>query len=212
MPASRRGSAGRASACARRACGRSTSRAGRGRSRSSRAPARAPTASGRASRRGSWCRSRRPSCRSSASLTLLIEPCGLWHDEHAILPSRTGMCATARSVLATCSRWQVAHSCGLGRLHELLLGRLRAVHAVAGGARRDCARSCALPSQPACVAAVVAGQAGLADLRRLHLAELPDVPLGVVVDVRLPGPVAALAAVRRRRRARVLRLRRASCP
>src|SRR4051812_27628103 len=44
-------------------------------------------------------------------LTLLVEPCGLWHELHAILPSRTGMCATARSVLATCSRWHVTHSC-----------------------------------------------------------------------------------------------------
>src|SRR6187397_88140 len=42
-------------------------------------------------------------------LTLLIEPCGLWHELHVSLPSRTGMCATARSVLATWSRWQVAH-------------------------------------------------------------------------------------------------------
>ena len=45
-----------------------------------------------------------------SAFTLLIDPCGLWHDEHAILPSRTGMCATARSVLATCVRWHVAHS------------------------------------------------------------------------------------------------------
>src|SRR3954469_9460534 len=43
-------------------------------------------------------------------LTLLIEPCGLWHDEHDILPSRTGMCATARSVFATCWRWHVAQT------------------------------------------------------------------------------------------------------
>src|SRR6187397_1024090 len=35
-------------------------------------------------------------------LTLLIDPCGLWHEEHVILPSRTGMWATARSVLVTC--------------------------------------------------------------------------------------------------------------
>ena len=39
-----------------------------------------------------------------SALTLLMDPCGLWHDEHDILPSRTGMCATARSVLATCRR------------------------------------------------------------------------------------------------------------
>ena len=37
-------------------------------------------------------------------LTLVIEPCGLWHELQDILPSRTGMCATARSVLVTCSR------------------------------------------------------------------------------------------------------------
>src|SRR3954464_5486196 len=46
-----------------------------------------------------------------SALTLLIEPCGLWHDEHDILPSRTGMCATARSVFTTCTRWQVAQTC-----------------------------------------------------------------------------------------------------
>src|SRR6476620_5846354 len=45
-----------------------------------------------------------------SALTLLIEPCGLWHDEHDIEPSRTGMCATARSVLATCSRWQATQT------------------------------------------------------------------------------------------------------
>src|SRR5688572_8661196 len=45
-----------------------------------------------------------------SAFTLLIEPCGLWQLEHDILPSRTGICATARSVLATCVRWQVAHN------------------------------------------------------------------------------------------------------
>src|SRR4029453_16216481 len=45
-----------------------------------------------------------------SALTLLIDPCGLWHDEDNIFPSRTGMCATARSVFETCNRWQVAHS------------------------------------------------------------------------------------------------------
>src|SRR3954469_18735070 len=82
-----------------------------------------------------------------SSLTLLIEPCGLWHDEHDILPSRTGMCATARSVLATCSRWQVAHTSvcvvftswcstdfGLWTLWHVVQVRFR--------------RSCALPSHP----------------------------------------------------------------
>jgi hypothetical protein len=55
-------------------------------------------------------------------------------------------------------------------------------------------------------AAVVAREARLADVRRLHRAKLQDVPLGVVVHVRLPGAVAALAPVGRRRRPRILRL------
>src|SRR3954471_12813943 len=82
-------------------------------------------------------------------LTLLIEPCGLWHELHDSFPSRTGMCATARSVFATCSRWQVTQTCvcvgatscrsgdfGLCTLWQVVHDRLR--------------RSCALPSQPAC--------------------------------------------------------------
>src|SRR5262245_48165038 len=82
-------------------------------------------------------------------LTLLIEPCGLWHELHAILPSRTGMCATARSVFVTCKRWQVAQTCvsvgltswrsgdfGLWTLWQVAQERLR--------------RSCALPSHAAC--------------------------------------------------------------
>ena len=47
--------------------------------------------------------------------------------------------------------------------------------------------------------AVVARQACLTDVCRLHRAELPDVPLGVVVDMRLPGAMATLAAVGCRR-------------
>ena len=46
-----------------------------------------------------------------SAFTLLIEPCGLWQLEQDILPSRTGMCATARSVLVTWVRWHVAHNC-----------------------------------------------------------------------------------------------------
>src|SRR4029077_11775995 len=81
-------------------------------------------------------------------LTLLIEPCGLWQELHDILPSRTGMCATARSVLVTCSLWHVAQtsvcvfltSCrsvdfGLCTLWQVMQDRLR--------------RSCPLPSHPA---------------------------------------------------------------
>src|SRR5205809_8086979 len=81
-------------------------------------------------------------------LTLLIEPCGLWQELHDILFSRTGIWATARSVLVTWSLWQVAQtsvcvfltSCrsvdfGLCTLWQVAQERLR--------------RSCALPSQPA---------------------------------------------------------------
>ena len=55
-------------------------------------------------------------------------------------------------------------------------------------------------------AAIVAGEARLADFLRLHRGELQDVSLGVVVDVRLAGAVAALAALAGGRRARILRL------
>ena len=140
-----------------------------------------------------------------SALTLLIEPCGLWHDEHDILPSRTGMCATARSVLATCRRWQVAHSSVSVAFTSWCSERLRAVHAVAGRAGQV-ARSCALPSHPAWLPRLWQVRHVCADFAGLQLRELPDVSLRVVVDVRLPRPVAALAAVRRRRRARILRL------
>src|SRR5512141_2620846 len=39
----------------------------------------------------------------------LVEPCGLWHDVHVILPSRTGMCEL-RSCFCTCGLWQVPQS------------------------------------------------------------------------------------------------------
>ncbi len=39
-----------------------------------------------------------------SAFTLLIDPCGLWHDEQVSLPSRTGIWATARSVFTTCCR------------------------------------------------------------------------------------------------------------
>src|SRR6185436_11827004 len=83
-------------------------------------------------------------------LTLLIDPCGLWHDEHDILPSRTGMCATARSVLATCVRWHVAHtivSVGFTNWCSGDLGLWTLWHVVHVTLRA----SCLLPSQPACV-------------------------------------------------------------
>src|SRR5262249_39073731 len=55
-------------------------------------------------------------------------------------------------------------------------------------------------------AAVVTGETRPVDLRGRHLFELSDVPLRLVVDVRLSRTVAALAPVGRFWRARVLRL------
>ena len=115
------------------------------------------------------------------------------------------MCATARSVLVTCRRWQVAQTCvsvvftswcssDFGRVDAVA----RRARDVPGGVRAG------LPAGMR--SAVVAGEARLADVRRLHRAKLQDVPLGVVVNVRLPGAVAALAPVGRRRRPRILRL------
>jgi hypothetical protein len=56
------------------------------------------------------------------------------------------------------------------------------------------------------LAAVVTRQAGLIDLTRRNPAELPDVFLRVIVDVRLPRTVTAFATLRRCRRAGILRL------
>ena len=61
-------------------------------------------------------------------------------------------------------------------------------------------------------AAVVAGEARLADLRRLHRAELQDVPLGVVVDVRLSRTMTALASELGALAIAGWRPARASCP
>ena len=140
-----------------------------------------------------------------SAFTLLIEPCGLWHDEHDILPSRTGMCATARSVFTTCTRWQAAHTCvsvgfaswfcidcGVCTLWQVVQLSFRAAWVLA--------------SQPACVPRlwqvrqVSLTSAGFSCLESL------DVPLGVVVDVRLARTVAALAAERGRGRAGILGL------
>ena len=82
------------------------------------------------------------------ALTLAMEPCGLWHDEQLILPSRTGMCATARSVFTTCTMADGAHL-RLGRLRQVMLHGLRVVHAVTRRARQI-APSCVLPSHAAC--------------------------------------------------------------
>ena len=84
--------------------------------------------------------------------------------------------------------------------HQLAFRRLRAVDAVARDAREIAALvPAAFPSRVS--AAVVARQARLVHLRGLHLPELQDVPLGVIVHVRLAGAVAALAAVGGRGRA-----------
>ena len=55
-------------------------------------------------------------------------------------------------------------------------------------------------------AAVVAGEARLTDLGGRERAESLDVPLGLVVDVRLARTMAALAAERGRRRAGIVDL------
>jgi len=54
------------------------------------------------------------------------------------------------------------------------------------------------------VAAVVTGETRLADVAGLHLLELADVALRVIVDVGLTWPMAALAPQRRGRGTRVL--------
>ena len=137
--------------------------------------------------------------------TLLIDPCGLWHEEHDILPSRTGMCATARSVFTTCTRWQRGAHLRLGRLHQLALPRLRRVHAVARGAA-EIPRGVGA-GLPACVsAAVVAGETRVVDLAWLQFLEFLDLPFRVVVDVRLARTMAALAAERGCGRAGILGL------
>src|SRR5262245_56242575 len=82
-------------------------------------------------------------------LTLLIDPCGLWHDEHDSLPSRTGMWATARSVFVTCTLWQVAQSAvsfAFTRCFSSDFPACTLWHVVHDRLRR----SWALPSQPAC--------------------------------------------------------------
>ena len=148
-----------------------------------------------------------------SALTLLIEPCGLWHVAHAILPSRTGMCATARSVLATCTRWHVAHSSVAVAATSWLFGDfgLCTLWQVVHDRLRD---SCVLPVPAGVRPAVVARRARLADLRRLHRGDLLDVPLRLRlgVHVRLPGPVAALAAEGRGGGARIGRPGRAPSP
>src|SRR3954470_14956668 len=94
---------------------------------------------------------------------------------------------------------------GLGRLDELMRGRRRVVDAVARDARQVSALVRA-SFPPGVHAAVVTAETGLVGRGRRRLREFHDVPLGVVVDVRLPGTVAALAAVRGCRRAWILAL------
>ena len=61
--------------------------------------------------------------------------------------------------------------------------------------------ACAPASQPACAAAVVAGETRRARLGRLHARELEDVALRIVVHVRLAWTVTTLAPAIGRRRA-----------
>jgi hypothetical protein len=94
---------------------------------------------------------------------------------------------------------------GLSSFDELTFKRLRAVDAVAGGAREIPALVRAVfPTRV--TATVVASQARLVRFSVGDLSELSDMPLVVVVYVRLSRPVTALAAMGRLWRARVLRL------
>src|SRR5688572_16190984 len=95
---------------------------------------------------------------------------------------------------------------GLGALHQLTLERLRTVHAVAGGAG-EVSRFVGTAFPAGVIPAVVTREARTARFFRGHLRELLDVALVLVVHVRLSRPVAALASLRGRRRARVLCLR-----
>ena len=80
-----------------------------------------------------------------SALTLLMEPCGLWHDEQDILPSRTGMCATARSVLIDLQAMAGRAHLRLGCLDQLAfcgLGLCTLWHVVHDRLRP---RACCLP-------------------------------------------------------------------
>src|SRR3954470_19734816 len=94
---------------------------------------------------------------------------------------------------------------GLGRLDELMCGRRRVVDAVARDARQVSALVRA-SFPPGVHAAGVTAETGLVGRGRGRLREFHDVPLGVVVDVRLSGTMAALAAVRGCRRAWIFAL------
>src|SRR4029453_7895465 len=83
-----------------------------------------------------------------SAFTLLIEPCGLWQELHDIFPSRTRMCATARSVLATFRRGHAGHVAGSVRLISWPLpdSKLWTLWQVVQVRLRD---ACALPSHAA---------------------------------------------------------------
>ena len=120
------------------------------------------------------------------------------------MPSRTGMC-DVRSCFCACSLWQVAQSSISFAFTQLGLLRLRRVHRVARHAGQIAGGvSAAVPHRV--LGLVVARHAGLVGLARRHLGELQDVPLGIVVDVRLAGTVARLAALVGGGRARNLRV------
>jgi len=91
----------------------------------------------------------------------------------------------------------------VNRFQLRLLGD-RLVHGVACGAA-NVAGVVRAARPERVIALVVAGHADGAGVTRGHLRELVDVPLRVVVDVRLAGPVAALAAMLSGRRSRIAR-------
>ena len=176
-----------------------TTRAGRGRSCSFHEPARVPIKPVRASRCGSSCRSRHLLL-TLRFLTLLIDPCGLWHELQLILPSRTGMCATARAVLATCSdgRWRTP---GLGLLDQRVrptwdCGRCGRSCRTGSGGRARC-----LPIQRDCRGCGTRGRSGSS-----RPGNFENFRCALHRRRRGPGSGLQLAAVGRLRGARVLRL------
>ena len=113
------------------------------------------------------------------------------------------MC-TVRCVFCTCTLWQVPQRANWSTAFSCAFLGDRRVHRVARGAA-DVARVVRAARPERVIALVVAGHADRADVTRGHLRELLHVPLRVVVDVRLAGAVAALAAMLRGRRLRIAR-------
>ena len=171
MPARARGSAGRASAPSRRACGRCSTRADRGRSRSSRASRRCSHRNG--PRFSAWQLVQASLIElPSRSIFTFCDPCGLWQDVHSIfapLSSPTGMC-DERCTLFTSLRWHCTQVSSTVAVLSCAFSDFGAVDAVAGRAA-DVARVVLAAGEVLVLAAVVARQAdlaGIADRQRFR--------------------------------------------